>query len=148
MLEHSSETAINRSDTRSVTIAAPAADVFAFVADPEKLPRWAVGFCTAIRRDPDADDKWIATTASGDISMRFATDKALGVVDFHFQPSPQVEVTAFSRVLPNAAGAEYVFTQFQSAGMPDEVFEGQVRTLIEELQVLRSTIAARLACPL
>ena len=57
-------------------------------------------------------------------------------------------MAAFSRVLPNAAGAEYVFTQFQFDGMPPEVFEGQVRALTEELNVLRSLIAASLACPI
>ena len=148
MLDHSSDVAVNRSDTRSVTIAAPVAAVFAFVADPANLPRWAVGFCKAIRRDPDAPAKWIATTGSGDIAMRYATDEVHGVVDFYFEPRPNVEVAAFSRVIPNAAGAEYVFTQFQFPGMPDAVFEGQVRALVEELQVLRALISASVACPL
>lgn len=70
------------------------------------------------------------------------------MIEFYFEPSPNVEVAAFSRVLPNAAGAEYVFTQFQSTGMPDDVFESQVRALIEELQFLRALIVARLACRL
>lgn len=148
MLDHSSETAVNRSNTHSVSIAAPVAEVFAFVADPENLPRWAVGFCKAIRRDSGRVGRWIATTGGGDLSIRYVTDEARGVVDFYFEPSPNVEVAAFSRVLPNAAGAEYVFTQFQSGGMPDDVFESQVRALIEELQVLRALIVARLACPL
>ena len=147
MIEHSSGTALNRSDTRTVSIAAPPAEVFAFVADPENLPRWAVGFCRAIRRDSDASDKWIATTGSGAIPLRYSANAVRGVIDFYFEPSPNVEVAAFSRVLPNAAGAEYVFTQFQVTGMSDDVFEGQVRTLIEELEVLRALISARLACP-
>ena len=106
-----------------------------------------VGFCRAIRRDSDASDKWIATTGSGDIPLRYSANAVRGVIDFYFEPSPNVEVAAFSRVLPNAAGAEYVFTQFQVTGMSDDVFEGQVRTLIEELEVLRALISARLACP-
>ena len=148
MRDHSSETDVNRSNTHTVSIAAPAAEVFAFVADPENLPRWAVGFCKAIRRDSDRAGRWIATTGGGDLPIRYVTDEARGVVDFYFEPRPNVEVAAFSRVLPNAAGAEYVFTQFQTAGMPDDVFESQVRALIEELQVLRALIVARLTCPL
>lgn len=62
MLDHSSETAVNRSNTHTVSIAASAAEVFAFVADLENLPRWAVGFCKAIRRDLDRAGGWIATT--------------------------------------------------------------------------------------
>jgi hypothetical protein len=136
-----------RSDTRAVTIDAPAADVFAFVADPENLPRWAVGFCRAIRRDPEKAGQWIVSTAHGDLPIRFVTDSQRGTVDFYLTPTPAVEAAAFSRVMPNGLGAEYVFTQFQAPGMPDEVFDGQVQALVEELQVLRSLIQARIACP-
>jgi hypothetical protein len=136
------------SDTRAVTIGAPANVVFEFVADPENLPRWAIGFCRAIRRDGEAPDRWIVTTAQGDLPIRYVTDAALGVIDFYLSVAPGVEAAAFSRVVPNAEGAEYIFTQFQAPGMPDEVFEGQVRALVAELQVLRSFIEARSACPL
>lgn len=148
MIEHSLETAVCRSDTRAVSIPASANDVFAFVADPENLPRWAVGFCKGIRRDPTSANQWIAMTGQGDVPIRFVADRGLGVIDFYFTPAPNVEVAAFSRVLPHATGADYVFTQFQSPGMADEVFDAQVRALIEELHVLRALMAARLACPL
>ena len=136
-----------RSDTRAVTINAPATDVFAFIADPENLPRWAVGFCRSIRRDVEKDGWWIVTTAQGDLPLRYVTDSECGTVDFHLSPAPGVEAAAFSRVMPNGEGAEYVFTQFQGPGMPDEVFERQVRALVEELQLLRALIHARIACP-
>jgi hypothetical protein len=148
MLNHAASIPACPSDTRSVAIEASRETVFAFVADPRNLPRWAVGFCKAIRQDVGGGERWIATTASGDISIRYATNVELGVVDFYFSPAPGIEVAAFSRVLPNAAGAEYVFTQFQVEGMPAEVFDAQVRALTEELQVLRALIAATLACPI
>jgi uncharacterized membrane protein len=136
-----------RSDTRAVTINAPATDVFAFIADPENLPRWAVGFCRAIRHHSENDGLWIVTTAQGDAVVRYVTDSARGTVDFYLSPAPGVEAAAFSRVVPNGEGAEYVFTQFQAAGMADEVFERQVHALAEELQLLRALIHARVACP-
>lgn len=145
---HSSPSAVTPADTRAITVHAPAAAVFAFVSNPENLPRWAVGFCQSIRRDAASEDRWIATTGQGDVPIRYVTDERLGVVDFHFSPLPGVEVAAFSRVVPNADGAEYVFTQFQFPGMSDEVFRGQVRALAEELQVLRALIAAKVACPI
>ena len=40
-----------RSDTHTVTIEADARLVYQFLADPETLPRWAVGFCRSIRTD-------------------------------------------------------------------------------------------------
>jgi hypothetical protein len=135
-----------RSDTRSVSIKAPADLVFEFVADPENLPRWAVGFCRSIR--PGTNGEWVVSTSQGDISVRYVADPALGVVDFHMFPAPGVEAIAFSRVLPSGDGAEYVFTQLQPIGMPDEAFEGQVRALIEELQLLKGLLQAQAACPL
>jgi polyketide cyclase/dehydrase/lipid transport protein len=137
----------HRSDTRSVRIDAPPDHVFDFVSDPENLPRWAVGFCRAIRRDPTATDRWIVTTAQDDVPVRYVAERSLGVVDFVLSPAPGTEVTAFSRVLPSGTGAEYVFTQLQPAGMPDDAFDAQVHALIEELQLLRAHLHARAACP-
>jgi hypothetical protein len=132
-----------KAHTSAVTIEAPAADVLEFVANPATLPQWAVGFAHAIRRE---GDRWIASTARGEVGVRYAVDLALGTVDFYLAPEPGVEFPAFSRVLPNADGAEYVFTQFQSPGMSDHEFQGQVEALHEELQVLRSLFRARASC--
>ncbi len=137
---------VSRTDTRTVTLAASPHDVFEFVANPENLPRWAVGFCHSIRRDDGSDDRWVVTTGNGDIGVRYVTDRALGVVDFHLSPAPGVETVAYSRVVPNADGAEYIFTQLQAPGMPDDVFEAQVDALREELIVLQALVRARAAC--
>lgn len=133
-----------RSNTQQVTIDVDHRHVFAFLADPGNLPKWAVGFCRAIRRD---EDRWIAQTSQGDVAIRYVTDPDLGIIDFHIFLGPETEVTAFSRVLPNGDGSEYVFTQFQPSGMPDAVFEAQVRALTEELVVLRALMHAQAACP-
>jgi hypothetical protein len=134
----------SRSDTQSVALDGTAEHVFDFLANPENLPRWAVGFCRSIRRD---GDRWLVRTAQGELAIRYVTDRALGIVDFYLSPAPGVEAAAFSRVLPNGDRAQYVFTQFQGLGMPDEVFAGQVAALTEELQVLQHLVRARVACP-
>ena len=135
-----------RSDTQAVTVDLAPSHVFAFIADPENLPLWAVGFCRAIRRDT-APDQWIVTTAQGDVPIRYVTSEAAGTIDFHFTPAPGVELAAFSRVTPNAEGSEYIFTQFQPMGMSDEAFDAQVRALSGELRVLQGLLLARAACP-
>jgi hypothetical protein len=135
-----------RSATDAVTIEAPADHVFDFLAEPENLPRWAVGFARAIRPANDSGD-WIVTTGQGEVQIRFVTDRAMGAIDFYISPAPGLEAAAFSRVVPNGEGAEYVFTQFQTLGMPDHVFEQQVYTLGKELQLLRELMAARAVCP-
>ena len=62
--------------------------------------------------------------------------------------SPGVEAVAYSRVVPNEAGAEYVFTQFQLPGMADEVFAAQRTALAEELAILPILFRAQLVCPI
>ena len=138
------QVATNRSDTRGVTIEAAPSSVFEFVANPENLPYWAVGFCRSIR--PDTGDRWLVTTASGEVPIEYELNEAARTVDFRFSPVSGLEAVAYSRVVPNGEGTEYVFTQFQFAGMPNNVFEAQVRALADELQVLRGLIHARIAC--
>jgi hypothetical protein len=131
------------SDTQAVSIDGRANDVFDFLAEPTNLPKWAVGFCHSIRRD---GERWVVSTATGQVAIRYVTDRALGVIDFYISPSPGIEAAAFSRVLSNGSGAEYVFTQFQTPGMTDEAFDGQVQALVEELRILQGLIRARGAC--
>jgi hypothetical protein len=132
------------SDTQAVTLAGSSEMVFDFLADPENLPKWAVGFCRSIRRD---GDRWLVRTAQGELGVRYVTDRAFGVIDFYISPAPGVEAAAYSRLLPNGDGAEYVFTQFQGPAVPGPVFAGQVAALTEELHILQRLIRARAACP-
>jgi hypothetical protein len=135
---------VEKTNTQSVSIAATPTQAFKFIADPETLAVWAVGFCRRIRREGDG---WIVTTAQGDVPIRYETDDRRGTIDFYFSPAPGIEIAAFSRVVPNGDGAEYVFTQFQAPDMPDATFAAQVSALAEELRVLSSAIRARTACP-
>lgn len=61
-------------------------------------------------------------------------------------PVPGVDVLAASRVIPRGAGSEYVFTQFQGAGMSDDIFTKNVRALEHELTVLKALV--EIECPL
>ncbi len=132
-----------RTDTQSVTIAAPAGRTFEFVSDPANLPRWAIGFARGVRR---ADEGWIVETGQGEIPIRIEADRRSGVVDFHMQVAPHLEVAARSRVLPLGDASEYVFTQHQNEGMTDDVFEAQVRALSHELVALKAQLEVE--CPL
>jgi|SRR5687768_10214981 len=132
-----------RADTRCVSIEAPPAEVFKFVADPANLPRWAVGFAKSVRQQAGA---WLVQTAGGEFRLRVAADASSGVVDFWISPAPGLEALAASRIIPRGPGAEYVFTQFQAPGMPDEVFDASVRALQHELAVLKAI--AEVDCPL
>jgi hypothetical protein len=132
-----------KSDTKTITIERDEQTVYEFVANPENLPIWAKGFARNIR---PAGQAWIIETPHGeDLNVRYVTDAGFRIVDFHISPAPGVEFVVPSRVVPNGTGAEYIFTQFQLANMPDAVFEGQVRTLTQELAILKNTL--EVACP-
>jgi hypothetical protein len=132
-----------RHDTQNIMIETSAAAVYAFVADPANLPRWAVGFAQGVRQE---DGTWIVETAAGDVPVRVDADSGRATVDFHMRPAAGVEVSAFSRVLPAGDASVYVFTQFQGPGMPDEVFDAQVRALGHELIALKAVL--EVACPI
>jgi hypothetical protein len=132
-----------KSNTQSITIDQDAASVFRFVAEPRNLPRWASTF--APRISPAGDDRWVVPSPAGEILIRFDADEDRRTVDFHMKPvvpTPGLEGVAVSRVVPNGIGAEYVFTMFQFAGMPEEVWHGQLEELPCELARLKRAIEA------
>ena len=124
-----------RSDTQTISIDTPPGKLLAFVADARNLPRWAIGFARAVR--PDQDD-WLVETSTGQVRLRIDADERTGVVDFRLRPAPGVEALAASRVIPRGPASEYVFTQFQAPGMPDELFESQYRSLLRELDNVKA----------
>jgi hypothetical protein len=132
-----------KSDTKTITVERDYQTVYEFVANPENLPTWAKGFARSIQR---AGEAWIIETPHGEqLNIRYVTDAEFGIIDFYISPAPEVEFVVPSRVVPNGTGAEYIFTQFQLANMPDTVFEGQVRTLTQELAILKNTL--EVSCP-
>ncbi len=74
-----------RSDTQTISIDAPTAQVLAFVSDPRNLPRWAIGFARAVRL---SQDQWLVETNSGEVGLRIQADERTGVVDFRISPRP------------------------------------------------------------
>jgi Polyketide cyclase / dehydrase and lipid transport len=132
-----------RADTQTISIEAPASKVTRFLSQYENLPRWAVGFAKSVRRDGDA---WRVVTGQGEMDVVIHSDQDTGVVDFSMRPAPGVEVLAASRVVPRGAASEYIFTQFQAPGMPDDAFRQSVAALKHELTVLKAMLEVE--CPL
>ena len=56
-----------RADTKSIFIQASPSKVAEFLASPQNLPRWAVGFAKSIRNE---DGNWFVTTGAGDLGIR------------------------------------------------------------------------------
>jgi hypothetical protein len=62
------------------------------------------------------------------------------------EPAPGSDATAYARVVPNGHDAEFVFTQFQQPGTPDEVFDQLVAAVSHELVALKALLEVE--CPL
>ncbi|MFA5984258.1 MAG: hypothetical protein WC782_09600 [Methylococcaceae bacterium] len=131
------------SDTQTISIETTPQKVFDFVADPQNLPRWAIGFAKAVREE---QGRWFVKTDAGEIGLRIDADNNTGVVDFWMIPAPEVEVLAASRVVQRGGASEYIFTQFQSGGMSNEDFNRSVQALRHELSVLKAQL--EIECPL
>jgi hypothetical protein len=132
-----------RSDTQSITISAKPEQVLAFVGDGHNLPRWAIGFAKSVRHSQSG---WMVTTGQGEIPTSITVDETTGTVDFHMQARPGAEATAYARVVPNGSGAEFIFTQLQQPGAPDEVFDQLVAAVGHELVALKAVVEVE--CPL
>ena len=132
-----------RADTKTISIDADPTKAVLFLADPQNLPRWAVGFAKSVRHD---SGHWYVKTSAGEIGVRILADEKGGIVDFWMSPAPGVEALAASRVIPRGRGSEYTFTQFQSPGMTDEAFRQSVKALEHELTVLKALLEVE--CPL
>src|SRR5262245_19136820 len=118
-----------RANTQSISIAANPKKIVQFLADPRNLPRWAVGFAKSVHQ---ADGHWVVRTGAADMGIRIVADEVTGVVDFMMSPAPGVESLAASRVIPRGDGSEYAFTHFQAPGMPDDLFDKNVRAVEHE----------------
>jgi hypothetical protein len=132
-----------RSDTQTVTIERVPKEIVAFLGEVENLPRWAIGFAKAVRRDGDA---WVVLTAQDEVGIDIDVVEVAGTVDFRMAPVPGVEAVAFARVVPNGDHAELVFTQFQQPGVADETFDQLVAAVAHELVTLKALLEVE--CPL
>jgi hypothetical protein len=118
----------------AVQIAAPAAEIYAFVADPTNLPRWAAGLADTevVLRE----GRWISRSPMGEVEVSFAPRNEFGVAD-HDVTLPDGEiVTNPLRVLPNADGCDVLFTVRQRPDMTAEDLARDVGLVQKDLETL------------
>jgi hypothetical protein len=126
--------------TLHVSIAAPATDVYAFIADPRRLPQWATGLGVALTPLPDG--AWRVETPAGPMRVAFAPPNAYGVVDHVVSPlaggGPGVDVPL--RVVPNGSGSEVMLTLFQQPGMSDAQYAADAALVQADLVRLKQAL--------
>lgn len=115
----------------------PAAEVYAFAADPANLHAWAAGLAGAeISRDGDT---LIADSPMGRVRVRFVPANSLGVLDHDVTLPSGTTLTNPVRVLAHPDGAEVVFSVRQIE-LGDDEFEADVRTVAADLARLRDLL--------
>lgn len=120
-----------------VSIGAPAERVYAFVADPENLPRWAPNFGHAITRDGDA---WTMHTADGPVGVRFAPPNALGVLDHWVTLPDGGELHNPVRVVANGTGSVLAFTLFAQDGWTEAQLAADAALVTADLERLKALL--------
>lgn len=121
-----------------VSIQAPVERVYAFVAEPRNMPRWAPNFGHEITSE---GDHWIMHTAEGPVPVRFAPPNEMGVLD-HWVRLPGGEIQNPMRVVPNGAGSVLTFTLFRQEGFTDAQFDEDAALVSADLAKLKALIEA------
>ncbi len=110
-------------------------EVYAFMARPENMQRWASGLSSGLTRE---GDHWLAPGPLGNARVRFAPQNTFGVVDHLVTLEDGTEVNNALRVVPNGAGAEVMFTLLRQPGMSAEQFAGDAGWVAKDLATLKS----------
>jgi hypothetical protein len=123
-------------NARSVTATfrAPREQVFAYLADVERLPEWATEFARELKV---VDGRHKVVNGLGEFFFEIRADPESGVIDMLSGPGVDELALFPTRVvgLPDG-GSAFTFTMFQAPGMPDELFESQHASLLRELENL------------
>jgi hypothetical protein len=127
---------MQRSDTQTISIDAPVSAVIDLITDPGEFPRWAAGFARSARTD---GDDWLVDTGDAEVRLHVRVSHDLGTVDYLLADAlPGVEIGAFSRVIPNGRGCEFIFTQFLAEDIRDSDLEDLQAVVAIELQTVRA----------
>jgi hypothetical protein len=126
-------------ETRPVTvsIARPAAEVYAFAHPPEAFARWAAGLGAGLVRDGDG---WIARGPEGDVRVRFSPPNAYGVLDHWVTLADGTELSIPLRVVANGDGAEVTLTLFRPPGADDAAFARDQAMVARDLATLKALL--------
>jgi hypothetical protein len=111
----------------SVWIERPARDVYRFASDPARLAEWAAGLSSGL----------------GDITVEFAPDNELGVLDHVVTLPSRESVYNAMRVIPAAnaeeSRCEVVFT-VRRRDLSNDEFEADAAAVAADLETLRGLL--------
>jgi hypothetical protein len=123
-----------RHHTVTATFEASADEVFAYLADIEKVPEWATEFARELRL---VDGRYKVVNGLGEFFFDIRADPESGVIDMLAGATEDALLCFPTRVVATpAGGSAFTFTMFQAPGQLDEQFENQYASLIREFEHL------------
>ena len=123
-----------KTQTLSVTIAAPPERVYAFASNPQNLPRWVPSFFESVEL---VDGEWVAQSPLGRVTVEFDHDNNLGVLDHTVTLPSGARLTNPMRVISNGDGSEILFTLIQHQDMSDQQFQEDAELVLSDLHTLQ-----------
>jgi hypothetical protein len=127
---------------QTVTAAFTAApdEVFAYLADIEKLPEWATEFARELKL---VEGHYKVVNGLGEFLVELRADADSGVIDMHAGPNEDALLCFPTRVVATpTGGSAFTFTMFQAPGQPDDQFESQHAALLREFENLEQRFGA------
>ncbi len=121
----------------SVSINRPPNDVYAFVSNPENLPKWATGLGGSIK---NVLGEWIADAPMGQVKVKFADENQFGIVDHEIVLESGIKVYNPMRVIANGEGSEVFFTLIRQPEMSDEKFAQDAKWVEKDLEILKGLL--------
>jgi hypothetical protein len=121
----------------SVSINRPPREVYAFVANPENLPKWATGLGGSIK---NVDGEWIADAPMGKVKIKFAEENKFGILDHEVILESGVKVYNSMRVIANGKGSEIFFTLIRQPEMSDKKFADDAKWVEKDLSILKDLL--------
>lgn len=129
--------ATTQARTLSITIERKPEDVYAYVRNGEHFADW-LGFITSARREGDG---WKLEPKEGPgMTLHFAPDNKLGVLDQVAKLPDGTEVLNAMRVSANGTGSEVTFVVLRQASMDDAAWTKDVGMVEGDLATLKRVL--------
>lgn len=130
------------SATKTVQIERPAAQSYAFIANPETMPQWAIHNVKAIRKLNGAS--WEMETPRGKATLIPHYEERHGILDHEFIDAGEGRWQVTGRVVPlGPSESVYIITLPKPDSMPAGAFEAGMRLMDEELATLKACIESK-----
>ncbi len=128
---------MSESQHLSIYIERPAAEVYAYLMNPENLPKWAAGLSGSIQ---NRDGHWFAQSPMGEIEVIFVPKNPYLVADHDVKLSDGTTFNNPMRVIAHGTGCEVVFTLRRQPDRSEEDQEADASEVRRDLSTLKELL--------